>query len=289
MWIVRVRAGRVERGPARAPRMVDRRVGAAAEGRPCRRLGDHDLAPPLGDAQSRRRPTCVVVASAAIATLSRHRPAVVAAGAEERELRVGARGTRDRVAAVGVGRRGEASRAVGCPPKPTARRRRQAAVASRYHAGDRARRARRRRRRARSPRAGACRCRRCARRRSPCRARRRPSRARRYVPPVGASACRIALRTSRNDGSGGESRIAVGDDRSALRRAADRALRRSHSVSAQISPSAWTSGARRSCRSRRRCSRRVPARGAAGAARCRRRRPGSRAPACGCVSRAESM
>ena len=55
------------------------------------------------------------------------------------------------------------------------------------------------------------------------------------------SACRIALRMSRKDGSGGESRIACVTIASVSFGAAI-AVRRSHRVCAQISPSSWTSG-----------------------------------------------
>src|SRR3954452_16957759 len=54
------------------------------------------------------------------------------------------------------------------------------------------------------------------------------------------SASRISLRASRNDGSAGESVIPVVTSASAL--ADPKALRRSHSVCDQISPSACTSG-----------------------------------------------
>ncbi len=64
-----------------------------------------------------------------------------------------------------------------------------------------------------------------------------------------ATAARIALRASRNDGSGGDSRMPVGDQRlgavGADRLVADggdQRVRRSHSVCVQISPSECTSG-----------------------------------------------
>ena len=62
----------------------------------------------------------------------------------------------------------------------------------------------------------------------------------RRVAPSAWSACRIALRMSRNDGSGGDNRIAVVTSRRAAVNPID--ARRSHSVSDQISPSACTSG-----------------------------------------------
>ncbi len=63
-----------------------------------------------------------------------------------------------------------------------------------------------------------------------------------WTPPKAAtSAWRIALRSSRNDGCGGESRIPPVMTASAVRE--PRASRRSHSVWAQISPLAWTSPA----------------------------------------------
>ena len=61
----------------------------------------------------------------------------------------------------------------------------------------------------------------------------------REPPPVAWSASRIALRSSRNDGSGGESRMASVISWRAF--AEPTAVRRSHSVSAQISPSECTS------------------------------------------------
>ena len=59
-------------------------------------------------------------------------------------------------------------------------------------------------------------------------------------PSKMVSAWRMALRMSRNEGSGGESSSARVMSRSA--RATPSVWRMSHIVSPQISPSAWTSG-----------------------------------------------